>query len=148
MNNITCFLAAPISGFSDEDIYKEYREKVLKLISFLRVNSIDVYSEVEKIGQGSTYDSPGQSVIQDFSKIIESDLFIMLHPKRLQTSTLIELGYAYALNKKIIIVGTKATLPFLALGLPEANNHTKIIESLDINDSVCAAIIDIIMSHD
>ena len=147
MSKTTCFLAAPISAFADEDEYKEYRVKVLKLITFLRTNLIDVYSEVEKINQNSTYDSPGQSVIEDFSKIYESDFFVMLHPKRIQTSTLMELGYAYALNKKIIIVGTKDTLPFLALGLPEINDNTIIIESLDINDSVCKAIVTFLKSR-
>lgn len=146
MSKITCFLAAPISAFVDEDEYKEYRVKVLKLIAFLRANLIVVYSEVEKINQNSTYDSPGQSVIDDFSKICESDFFVMLHPKRIQTSTLMELGYAYALNKKIIIVGAKDTLPYLALGLPEINDNTIIIESLDINDSVCKAIVTFLKS--
>ena len=146
MSKITCFLAAPISAFVDEDEDKEYRVKVLKLIAFLRTNLIDVYSEVEKINQNSTYDSPGQSVIDDFTKICESDVFVMLHPKRIQTSTLMELGNAYALNKKIIIVGAKDTLPYLALGLPEINDNTIIIESLDINDYVCKAIVTFLKS--
>lgn len=146
--NKTIFLATPISGFPDNEGYLLYRAKVLKLISTLRENSINVYSEIEKIIETDSYDSPAQSVIDDFQKIIEADLFLMLHPLRLQTSTLIELGYAYALHKRIIIVGAKKTLPFLALGFPEVSNNATIIESLDINDSIAQAIINIVKEID
>lgn len=128
------FLAAPISGFPDPEEYYAYRDSILKLIARLRANSLEVFSEVERIGNTDSYDSPGQSALQDFQGIDASDIFLMLHPRKLQTSSLIELGYACAREKAIMIVGPRRAIPYLALGLPEINPHARIIESdnLDI----------------
>lgn len=133
MNNKKIFLAAPISGFAYENEYLEYRKKVLNLISFLRDNSFYVYSEIEGVTNKDSYDSPEISVKNDFNRINNSDIFLLLHPKKSQTSTLIELGYAYAKEKKIIIVGSTTVLPYLALGLPLSGANAHIIDLSDID---------------
>ena len=127
------FLAAPISGFSKENEYQKYREKVLNLMIYLRKNSFDVYSEVERVTGKDNYDSPGDSVKEDFKKINDLDAFLLLHPKKFQTSALIELGYAYAKEKKIVIVGPTDVLPYLALGLPLASSNVSVIDSPDLD---------------
>lgn len=127
------FLAAPISAFTDEDEYQEYRKKILNLICYLRENSFDVYSEVERVTDQSNYDSPEDSVEDDFRKINVFDTFLLLHPKKFQTSALIELGYAYAREKTIVIVGPTDALPYLALGLPLVSASVSIIDSCDLN---------------
>lgn len=129
MNRKRIFLAAPISGFSNEEECNEYRDKILDLVQYLRENSFTVYSEVEKVTGKSDYDSPGTAVENDFKKICESDVFLLLHPRKIQTSSLIELGYAYAKKKRIVIVGPKTALPYLALGLPSVNSNILIIDA-------------------
>lgn len=133
MNKKKIFLAAPISGFSDENEYREYREKVLNLIMYLRKNSFDVYSEVERVIGKSNYDSPGDSVEDDFKKISDVDIFLLLHPKKSQTSALIELGYAYAKEKTIVIVGPTVALPYLAVGLPLVSKSVSVVDSCDLD---------------
>jgi nucleoside 2-deoxyribosyltransferase len=110
------FLAAPISGFDNIDEYKEYRNRVILLIKELR-KLFCVCSELEKVDNIETYDSPEKSVKKDFQAIEDSDVFLLLHPHKMQTSSFIELGYAYALNKKILIIAEKEELPYMALGL-------------------------------
>ena len=134
MNKIKIFLAAPISSFKDEVQYKKNRENLLYFIRKLN-NGFDVYSEILNIGSLESYDEPGQSAIKDFSKISEADIFIIYHPMNIQTSTLIELGYAIAKQKKIIIIAELDALPYLALGLSKYSTDIKIIQSSDINDS-------------
>jgi nucleoside 2-deoxyribosyltransferase len=79
--------------------------------------SYSVYPKLENVNDVETYDSPEQSVKKDFKAIEDSDVFILLHPKKMQASSFIELGYAYALDKKILIVSEKENLPYIALGL-------------------------------
>jgi nucleoside 2-deoxyribosyltransferase len=110
------FLAAPISGFDNIKEYQQYRNGVILLIEKLR-KYYCVYSELEQVDNIETYDSPEQSVKKDFQAIENSDVFLLLHPKRMQTSSFIELGFAYALNKKILIVSEQEDLPYMALGL-------------------------------
>lgn len=98
MNRIKFFLAAPISGFNEELEYKKNRENLLELIRKLSIK-FNVYSEILNIGTLASYDEPGKSAIKDFAEIDESDIFIIYHPANMQTSTLIELGYAVAKQK-------------------------------------------------
>lgn len=135
MNKIKIFLAAPISGFKDEVQYKKNRENLLNLINKLSTK-FQVYSEISNIGSLASYDEPGESAIKDFGKICESDIFIIYHPMNMQTSTLIELGYAVAKEKKIIIIASPKTLPYLALGLSKYNSNIKIIPHSELNESI------------
>lgn len=128
MNN-RIFLATPISGFSTEIEYKEYRTEALKLISFLRENGYEVCSELENVVGSSDYDSPAKSVSDDFTSIKANDYFLLLHPARMQTSSLIEFGYACAFDKKVVAVGRKKDMPYLVIGYEEFSKKAKIVET-------------------
>lgn len=131
MNKIKIFLATPISGLKNHD-YSAYRDVLLHLVERLK-EKYEVYSELEHISDIKCYDSPEKSVIEDFRRINEADIFLLHHPARVQSSTLIELGYACAQEKEIIIVGNKTDLPYLALGLPASPLNTIIIETLELD---------------
>ena len=111
------FIAAPISGFDDKNEYKKYKTMIINLARDLRNNGFSVCTELEKTSGLGAYDAPDKSVDEDFQSICANDLFLMIHPRKMQTSSLIELGYALGQRKKIIIVANKEELPFLAKGL-------------------------------
>ena len=136
------FISTPISGFSTQNDYLSYRRKVLKLIEFLRANDYEVCSEVESISSEDKYDSPAKSVKDDFESIERNDFFILLHPARMQTSSLIELGYACAKNRKIIAVGKKNDFPYLVIGFADYNSNARIIETEDLDEAVFHRILD------
>lgn len=143
MNKLKVFLATPISGFQSEDQYILYRKSVLLLIESL-TNNYEVYCELQKILDINSYDAPQDSIKNDFNAIEESDIFILLHPLRMQSSSLIELGYACALRKKLIFVGAKSDLPYLVNGLIEPDYNSVIIDSSEINDKIIAEIMNAI----
>jgi len=129
MNKKKIFLATPISAFKDNIEYQNYRKSFLNFVDILK-KSFEVFSEIELMSNLNEYDSPLKSVLIDFQKIDESDFFILHHPKQLQSSTLIELGYAFAKNKKIIIIANKTNLPYLVIGMSEYSNTVQIIDDL------------------
>lgn len=135
MNKIKIFLAAPISGFKDESQYKKNRENLRSLINHL-MGRFQVYSEISHISSIASCDTPEESAIKDLGKINESDIFIIYHPMSMQTSTLIELGYAIAKQKRIIIIAQPEALPYLALGLPKYSLNIKNIPFSEINKAV------------
>lgn len=83
----------------------------------LRQLNYHVWSEIELVDSNSEYDTPEQSVKKDIQKIKSSDIFILIHPRKMQTSTLFELGYDFSLSKDIIIVGEERNLPYMLKGL-------------------------------
>lgn len=74
------------------------------------------------------YDSPDKSIQEDFDSIKNNDVFLFLHPLKMQFSSLIELGYAIALGKKIVIVDRKSNLPYLAVGIENYSLHAIIVD--------------------
>lgn len=132
MNKIKIFLSTPISAFRDEEKYVEYRHLLLSFIQVLR-EKYEVYSEIEQIRGLSCYDEPGKSAVDDFRRILEADFFMLHHPIRMQTSALIELGYAIAKEKKIIIIANPKELPYLALGLSASLFTVKIVPSSELS---------------
>lgn len=88
-------------------------------------------SELESVEDVGTYDSPEQSVAKDFENINEADCFMLLHPRKMQMSSFIELGYAYALGKSALIIAHPENLPYMALGL---NNEKTSVLILTPND--------------
>ena len=145
MNN-RVFVSTPISGFSDEREYNKYRDEVIKFISFLRNNGFDVCAEIEKVYGVNDYDSPSKSVEMDFARIKDCDYFILLHPKRIQSSSLIECGYACALDKKIVAVGKRNDFPYLIIGYEEFSDKAKNIEVQELSDEVYPHILNILKS--
>lgn len=139
MSKRSIFLAAPISGFSVEQEYQKYRKSVLALIAGLRKLSFEVYSEIERISNASDYDSPENSAETDFHRIDQMDVFLLLHPVKEQSSTLIELGYAYAKGKTIVIVGDTMNLPYLVLGLK--TSKVQIISTSELSARKIACIL-------
>ena len=123
------FLASPISGFSSQDEYYSFRKEALSLIAFLRDKGYAVYSKIEGIVSSNNYDSPAKSVNEDFKAIKKNDIFMLLHPARMQTSSLVEFGYACAFNKKILVVAKKLDLPFLIIGYAEDNDSARIVNT-------------------
>lgn len=143
--NKKIFISAPISGFEDKKIYLTFRDFIIHLIAVLREAGFEVCSELEQISHTDNYDSPTKSVESDFANIASSDIFLMIHPKRMQTSSLIELGFACANKKRIVIVGKEENLPYLAKGLKESPIDTKIIEVSDINKNIMSRIIECVV---
>lgn len=143
MNRPTIFLAAPISGFQSDGEYSKYRQYLLTLINRLS-ESYEVFSELTSIGSSEQYDTPEESAKIDFYRIQQSDIFLMYHPMRMQSSTMIELGYAVALEKKIIIISNTSDLPYLATGLHAVASAVEIIASSQITDQVIENIIRIL----
>lgn len=142
MKNV--FIATPISGFDNWDEYELFRSTVLHLIQVLRHHGYMVWSEIETVSTDTEYDSPEQSVIKDIKKIESSDMFILIHPRKMQTSTLFELGYAFSQSKEIIIIGKEENLPYMVKGLSVDGHYLQIIRSNNLDNKTIMKLISII----
>ena len=127
------FLATPISAFTDPAEYDAFRQNVIRLIAALR-DRYSVYCEIERVADSDDYDTPAEAVVKDFGKIDEADIFMLVHLKKCQTSAFMELGYAFARGKEIVLVGPKDALPYMALGLDVPGHTARMIEVERLDD--------------
>ena len=134
--NKTVFVSTPITGFDDMQEFLIFKERAVFIIAVLKNLGYFVYNEFEKVEDESCFDSPSKSVDDDFNKITNSDYFIFVHPRKMQTSSFIELGYACALQKPIIIISKYGNLPFLAKGLCESRLSARFIEFDEKNNVI------------
>ena len=135
------FLSTPISNFKTSSELNEYKSSVLELISILR-EKFSVCSEIETINSKNDYDTPEKSITDDLNAIKKCDWFILHYPSQTPTSALIELGFAIALEKKIIIIPPEVSiLPYLAQGLSSCSNSF-IIQSERLNKTIAYEIIE------
>lgn len=137
------FLATPMSGFQNAERYAAYRERLLELIAALSEH-YEVYSEMQRAPTEEAFSGPETSVREDFHEIEVTDYILFLHPCRMQTSTLIELGYACALKKPAVLVGEPENLPYMALGLRRPTYNAILVDSSEISpetiDKIMAAL--------
>ena len=134
------FLATPMSGFQSAEVYAACRERLLELIKALG-EKYEVYSEMQRAPSEESFESPEKAVRDDFHEIEVSDYFLFLHPCRMQTSTLMELGYACALKKPVVIVGKTGDLPYMALGLKRPTYNGLLVEASEISPETIAEIV-------
>lgn len=122
------FISTPISSYKSKKELSSYKKSVMSLISALSAEH-SVNAEIKKIYSDNDYDSPEKSIKDDLTAIANCDMFILHYPRQIPTSALMELGFAIALNKRIIIITpNRNLLPYLAQGIVSACEGSEIIE--------------------
>lgn len=142
MMNKKVFISTPISGFKDVISYGKFRSFILHIIESLRGAGFEVCSEIESISTAADYISPTKSIEEDFYNIKSADIFLFIHPMIMQTSSFIELGFACANNKRILIVGNKSDLPYLAKGLEASYVQAILLNTLQLDETIIPRIIE------
>ena len=117
------FISTPIAGFDNEQKYETYRKSIMSLYNVIKnqVGKENVFAAFANAASFSEYDSPEESAKIDIIAIEGCDLFVLLYPRKIPTSALVELGYALAKEKKIVLVSPNLeVLPYMVQGLPHA----------------------------
>lgn len=126
------FLATPISSLPDPEAFAAYRESVARLAAALQKEHT-VFCELAGLEALGQYVSPRHSFQRDISALDACDALILHYPAPTPTSALIELGYAVAANKAVLLLTPdRSRLPYLVQELDEARERCRIIESADL----------------
>lgn len=116
------FIAAPMSALQPTD-YVGGREGVLAVIDELtRVHGFaGVYFAGAAISQATEFTAEDEALRRDITALRHSRLFVLLYPRKLVTSALVEVGFALALGLPcLLLVNDKADLPYLLNQAEEA----------------------------
>lgn len=134
VNKKSVFISSPMNSSTDDE-YKELRCNILSLCK--KMNTLD-FSKViypgESIESKADFDGESKAINSNFKKMKSAECLLAIYPKNIASSVLVEIGYAIALTKKIVIfTKNKNKLPFM---LREANmiSNIRIFEYKKFSD--------------
>ena len=110
------FVSVPMAAFDTTTEYEAFRSATLDCIRGIKNSCAfsDVFYAGQGLGSFEEFESEDLSVAQNYSALKNSSNFLLIYPKKLPTSALIELGWAMVMNKPIIIFSKgRDELPYL-----------------------------------
>lgn len=134
------FIAAPLSAYSSNE-YEEKRDEMLLIAEMLMVmpNVSSVFYAGMNLTEKTNFDNPEKAILEDFLEIKNCNVFILVYPKKIVTSALIEIGYALCMeNKEIgVFVNSLDDLPFLLTKIDRVYKNTNInLIGTSLKDSI------------
>lgn len=125
------FLAAPFKSLVNEAniMQEEAKAEISNLIAYLENRGYEVHNAHKREEWGKQFMTPSQCTEIDFNEIKACDLFIAFPGNPASPGTHIEIGWASALQKKIILLLHKNAedYAYLIRGLHTVANVTYII---------------------
>jgi len=125
------FVSAPMAAFDTDGEFSSSRNAIFDVVRGIKksCNFENVFYAGNEIESFKDFDSADLSVIDDYDATYNSKYFLLFYPKKLVTSALIELGWAMAFKKPIIIFyKNKDDLPFLMKHLDGAYRNIKLYQ--------------------
>jgi hypothetical protein len=111
------FLSTPISSFDSDEERKVYKILAEKFISSVKelFPAANVCTEILEHSTTEEFDNPESALVADFNAISSCTHFVLVYPRPLATSALMELGYAMAMDIPCLIYANSIDeLPYLA----------------------------------
>ncbi|GKX29157.1 hypothetical protein SH1V18_16370 [Vallitalea longa] len=132
MQRKKCFLAAPFKSLVDNITSKMKDEDIItitNLIQYLERKGYDVHNAHKRESWGKNFMSPEECTKIDFDEIKSCDLFIAFLGKSASPGTHIEIGWASAFGKPIVLLlfNSEKDYAYLVRGLYTIGNVKKII---------------------
>jgi len=124
------FISAPMSNLNEND-YVELRNNILKIKEILINNCCckKTYYAGDNIPDKRSFDGEIKAITENLENIIQSEAMVVIYPDKSKSSVLLEIGYAIALSKKIVIfTKVKKQLPFMLRQADAAISNLKIFE--------------------
>jgi len=124
------FVGVPMASANDQE-YAHYKECALavKRALLIHTDAREVYCPCEEITNRGQFEGYKSAIIKDFKILKESEHYIFIYPRAINSSILVEMGYAIALCKKTTIFARDVDdLPFMLkranIAIPNLEIHT------------------------
>lgn len=135
------FISAPISSLKCKDEKNLLKDTISHIIEYLRHNnpSMCIYYSPH-----NSFKNENEAITSDIENIESCDIFLLIYPINIGTSSLFETGIAYAKNKRLIFCKhNDVELPFM---LKHLQNKTLINYSnpIDLQEKVYSLFKDIL----
>jgi hypothetical protein len=125
------FVSAPMAAFETNQEFQSSRSAIVNMVRAMKkyCQFKDVFYGGQEIESKEDFESEDLSVVENYDALFRSRYFIFIYPKKIATSALIELGWAMAHKKPIIIFAKKRDeLPFLVKNADSVFANIRIYE--------------------
>lgn len=115
------FISCPMSSIEDNKEYKQMLDTIKKLDAAIREAGHSAYSAILRIGNSRSMDPEHIAAETDLEALTKSRSFLMIYPKEVVSSCLLEAGYAL-INRipSTYFVRSDEDLPYMLRGAVEA----------------------------
>ena len=141
-SNMLCkknvFISSPMASMENNE-YTDFHNDIILIQKKLKdeCKAKNVYYPGKLIDKPEKFDGHQKAVNQNFVKLKECEYLIVVYPKPLPSSVLVEIGYAIALSKKIIIfVKDPNDLPYMLHNSDVSINNIYIMTYKKIDDII------------
>ena len=129
----TVFISAPMSTISKNE-YDCLRNFLIELEKeLLAIGFKKVICPLLKKDNPSAFDGKTKAINENFAALKQVDSMLVIYPKQLPSSTLVEIGYGIALSKRMVIFYQEG-LPYILEEAGETIHHVKSFRFTDYSE--------------
>lgn len=129
------FISSPMAGYDNNQKYTDYRTLILNVRNVLvkEKNAKNVIYAGSRIETINDFEDKGLSLQMVYRYVQQCKSFILIYPEKVASSVFLEVGWAIAMRKPLVLfVRDRDDLPFLLGGAGDANlERIRIIEFKD-----------------
>lgn len=130
------FLSSPMASLNDDE-YEKFHTQMLLVQAAIKkeCKSRQVFYPGQNIEKSERFEGKQKAIDKNFIKLKECEYLVVIYPEMLTSSVLVEVGYALALSKKIIIfVKNKEDLPYILQEADKSINNVNLYTYTEVED--------------
>lgn len=134
-NSLDVFVASPMASV-DDVAFATTRGVVLAILAAIRAAGGTAFSAIERIATKLEFDAPNVAVMDDLDALDRARSLVLFYPAPVATSALVEVGYALAREKTIVLLAPQRdVLPYVL---------TQIDDRRDVRFEPCSGPADVV----
>lgn len=133
------FIASPMAAYDTNEQYQKDRQNILNIMKVFRkkFNFKSIFYAGEYIRSMKKFEYEDSSLKNNLIALKQSKRFVLVYPKALTSSVLVEVGWALALDKpSVYFVRDQDHLPFLLKKAGQAFGSVKIYTYKNVEDLI------------
>ena len=132
------FLSSPMASLEDDE-YEQFQDQMLRVQATIKkeCKSKEVFYPGQNIEKVERFEGKQKAINKNFARLKECEYLLVIYPEALTSSVLVEIGYAMALSKKIIVfVRDRNNLPYILQEADKSIGNINMYTYTDVSEII------------
>lgn len=132
------FLSSPMASLEDDE-YEQFQNQMCRIQATIKreCKSKQVFYPGQNIERVERFEGKQKAINKNFVKLKECEYLVVIYPEALTSSVLVEIGYAMALSKKIIVfVRERDNLPYILQEADKSIGNINVYTYTDVQEII------------